>query len=207
MTSDIGKALVFYNLYFHEMERLSDDKKAFSQINQRSDRKRILKMVAEVKRSAGREARGLLEACMMELKSRIEGAKVAKIVKATRNRTSENAWEVTFHVQRLRQKKHDSRTPQIGMTLLPTEGLTTWVWSPGGIADESRIAGLFSRETTRFYSRKGDWLAGTVHLAPIPVRWNSHKAFSLNRAPVLAKAELTLKAISVNFIEKLLAER
>lgn len=207
MPSEIGKALVFYNRYFDEMERLADDKNSFPQINQRRDRKQILKMVEAIELAAGREARALLEACMMEVKSRIEGAKVAKIVQATHKKTSEKRWEVVYHVQRLKQKKHDKRTPQIGMTLLGGAGLTPWVWSPHGVGDESRVAGIFAAGTKRFYSRYGDWSDGVVHLAPIPVRWQSAKAFSLSLEPVLAKAELTLKAISVTFIEKLLAER
>ena len=201
---EIGKALVFYNLYFDEMQRLLDDPKAFPEINQRSDRKKILKSVNAVERASGREGRVLLEACMAEVRHRLEAVNVAKIVPATRTGTMEKRWEVAFHVMRPTQKKPDKKTRQIGMTLFGSE-LTPWVWSPRGASDEAEIAGLFAKGVRGFYSRDGDWENGTVHLAPIPVRWKSAKAFSLNREPVVEKAQTACKAISVTFIKKLIA--
>ena len=202
---EIGKALVFYNLYFDEMQRLLDDKKAFPKINERSDRKKIWKSVDAIDRAAGREGRVLLEACMAEVRHRLESAKVAKIVPATRMGTMEKRWEVAFHVMRPTQKKSDKKTRQIGMTLFGTSELTPWVWSPRGASDEAEIAGLFAKGVRWFDSREGDWANGTVHLAPIPVRWKSAKAFSLDREPVVKKAQAACKAISVAFIRKLIA--
>lgn len=192
--SDIGKSLVFYLKYFHEMQQAYEGDRRPPGVDSTK--------VEAVGNAAGVEAENLLKACTADWFVRLQKSKVA-ILKHSKPATVRRNWAIEIDVRPRGQKSSAPLRHQVGL-YLERDQLIPWVWSRGGVAIEEKISDLLPPRTISFGSKKYGWTGGTLAISPVEIPWDAAKKFKLGADEIIKQTKNALQVISPEFIAALL---